>query len=147
MCIRDSFQDDGALFARLHALAAILQEMWDRVRQVLKGEGIAAGKSKAACLNASPRFNDPSAAGYVNPFLLLPAWISKGEITGKDPGAWIEYMTLRATGAGGGGRGLRGPRPSERPSIHGMRERDLAISGPGVCTLHGPETGGGVCTG
>ena len=34
----------------------------------------------------------------MNPFRLLPAWISKGEITGKDPGAWIEYMTLRATG-------------------------------------------------
>ena len=53
---------------------------------MLKGEGIAEGKSKAACLNASPRFHEPSAAGYMDPFLQLPAWISKGEITGKDPG-------------------------------------------------------------
>ena len=67
-----SFQDDGALFARLLSLAAILQEMWDRVRRLLKGEGIAEGKSKAACLNAAPRFHEPSAAGYADPFIQLP---------------------------------------------------------------------------
>ena len=57
---------------------------------MLKGEGIAAGKSKAACLNTNPRFQDPNAVGYVDPFLRLPAWISKGEITGKDPRDYVE---------------------------------------------------------
>ena len=74
---------------------AAIQEMWIRVRQLLKGEGIADGKSKAACLNASPRFQDPSAAGYVDPFRELPSWISKGEFKGKDPEVRIGNIHVR----------------------------------------------------